>query len=426
MGDLEKEIEVPSFFVCPISLEIMKDPVTLSTGITYDREAIEKWLYTLKKGTCPLTKQVLTDIELTPNHTLRRLIQSWCTINAPFGIERFPTPRLPISKSQILKLLQDSKYTPNLQMKSLKRLKTIALESDMNKRSMEAVGAADYLAHIIISNPSSSNMTSSSPAGEVSGVDGFVNLLTPVDEAVSILFHLRLSQPGLKSLFGKTGEFIEALSSVMQRAASYESRTYAVLLLKSMFEVAEPIQVMSLKTHFFIELTQILAQKISEKATKAALKILIGVCPWGRNRIKAVEAGAVSVLIDTLLNSTEKRVSEMVLTVLDQLCKSADGRAELLKHGAGLAVVSKKIFRVSEAASGKAVRILHSVAKFSGNSSVVQEMLQLGVVRKLFMVVQADCGSKTSEKAMEILKMHAKAWKNSSCITYNLSTSYPF
>lgn len=422
MGNFEKEIEVPSFFVCPISLEIMKDPVTLSTGITYDREAIEKWLYTLKNGTCPLTKQVLTDIELTPNHTLRRLIQSWCTINAPFGIERIPTPRLPISKSQILKLLQDSK-SPNLQMKSLKRLKTIALESDMNKRSMEAVGAADYLAYII-SNPSS-NVTSSSPAGEVSGVDGFVNLLTPVDEAVSILYHLRLSQAGLKSLFGKTGEFVEALIRVMQRAANYESRTYAVLLLKSMFEVAEPIQVMSLKTHFFTELTQILSHKISEKATKAALKILIGVCPWGRNRIKAVEAGAVSVLIDTLLDSTEKRVSEMVLTVLDQLCKCADGRAELLKHGAGLAVVSKKIFRVSEAASGRAVRILHSVAKFSGNTSVIQEMLQLGVVQKLFLVLQADRGSKTSEKALEILKMHAKAWKNSSCIPYDLNSSYP-
>ncbi|KAJ9541439.1 hypothetical protein OSB04_027945 [Centaurea solstitialis] len=423
MDDSQKEIEVPSFFICPISLEIMKDPVTLSTGITYDREAIEKWLYTLKNGTCPLTKQVLTDIELTPNHTLRRLIQSWCTINAPFGIERFPTPRLPISKSQILKLLQDSK-SPSMLMKSLKRLKTIASESDMNKRSMEAVGAADYLASII-TNPSS-NVTSSSPAGEVLlGVDGFVNLLSPVEEAVSILYHLNLSQSGLKSLFGNTGEFVEALVRVMQRSANYESRTYAVLLLKSMFEVAEPIQVMSLKTYFFKELTQILAHKVSGKATKAALKILIGVCPWGRNRVKAVEAGAVFVLIDTLLDSTEKRVSEMVLMVLDQLCKSADGRAELLKHGAGLAVVSKKIFRVSEAATGRAVRILHSVARFSGNSSVVQEMLQLGVVRKLLLVLEADRESKSSEKALEILKMHAKAWKNSSCITYNMSSSYP-
>ncbi|PWA50797.1 zinc finger, RING/FYVE/PHD-type, Armadillo-type fold protein [Artemisia annua] len=395
MGDYEKVIEIPSFFICPISLEIMKDPVTLSTGITYDRESIEKWLYTKKNVTCPITKQVLTDIELTPNHTLRRLIQSWCTINAPFGFERFPTPRLPISKSQILKLLRDSK-SPSLQMQCLKRLKIIVIESDMNKRSMEAVGAAEYLVHII-SNAST----------------------------ISILYNLRLSQTGLKSLFGKTGEFVQALTRVIQRATNFESRTYAILLLKSMFEVASPSQVMSLQPHFFIELKQILVNQISRKATKAALKLLIGVCPWGRNRIKAVEAGLVPILIDMLIDISEKRISEMVLMVLDQLCLSADGRAELLKHGAGLAVVSKKIFRVSPTASGRAVRILHSVAKLSGNSSVVQEMLHLGVVGKLCFVLQVDCGSKTSEKATEILKMHARAWKNSSCIPSNLVSSYP-
>ena len=411
MGDSQSEIEVPSFFICPISLEIMKDPVTLSTGITYDREAIEKWLHTRKNNTCPITKQHLTDLELTPNHTLRRLIQSWCTINAQSGIERFPTPRLPVSKSQILKLLKDSK-SPNLQMKCLKRLKTIVLESDMNKRSMEAVGAADYLSYIVC-NPSS-------------GVDGFDNLVTAVDEAVSILYHLHLSETGLKSMFVNSGDFVDALTRVMQRATNYESRTYAVLLLKCMFEVAEPIEMMSIKPNLFKELTQILANQISLKATKAALKLLIGVCPWGRNRVKAVEAGVVTVLIDTLLDCTDqKRMAEMGLTLLDHLCQCADGRAELLKHGAGLAVVSKKIFRVSEVASGKAVRILHSVAKFSGNTRVVQEMLQLGVVGKLCLVLQVDYGSKTSEKAREILNMHARAWKNSSCIPYNLVSSYP-
>ncbi|KAJ0458129.1 putative U box domain, Zinc finger, RING/FYVE/PHD-type [Helianthus annuus] len=454
MGDSEtKGIEIPSYFVCPISLEIMKDPVTLSTGITYDRESIEKWLCTKNHDTCPITRQALTDIELIPNHTLRRSIQSWCAINAPFGMERLPTPRLPVSKPHILKLLQDS-LSPHLQMKSLKRLKEIVTESDMNKRSVEAVGAADYLAYIV-------NMSLSSPVG---------------DEAVSILYHLRLSGTGLKALFGKNGEFAETLTCVMQRAASHEPQAFAVLLLKSMIEVAEPIQVISLKLQFFIQLTHFLvkqisksgnpvheapicrsnldltcaslssispkgcfqnANKISKKATKAALKLLIEVCPIGRTRTKAVEAGVVPVLIDILLDCNDKRISELVLTVLDQLCLCADGRAELLKHGAGqgrnqrgvkrvrLAVVSKKIFRVSPAGSERAVRILYSVAKFSGNSSVVQEMLKLGIVGNLCFLVQVECGSKSSEKAKEILKMHARVWKNSSCIPQNLVSSYP-
>ncbi|KAE9621730.1 putative aminoacyltransferase, E1 ubiquitin-activating enzyme [Lupinus albus] len=47
--NMSDEIDVSPFFLCPISLEIMKDPVTISTGITYDRESIEKWLFTQKK-----------------------------------------------------------------------------------------------------------------------------------------------------------------------------------------------------------------------------------------------------------------------------------------------------------------------------------------------------------------------------------------
>ena len=49
-------------------MELMKDPVTVSTGITYDRESIEHWVYTCKKKTCPATMQELQNLELTPNH----------------------------------------------------------------------------------------------------------------------------------------------------------------------------------------------------------------------------------------------------------------------------------------------------------------------------------------------------------------------
>ncbi|PWA83251.1 plant U-box 22 [Artemisia annua] len=401
MSNPDKEVEVPSFFVCPISLEIMKDPVTISTGITYDRQSIEKWLFSLNNDVCPVTKQVVCDIELTPNHTLRRLIQFWCTINASSNIERPPTPRIPISKTEIMKLLKDTK-SPELQMKSLQRLKTIVMENETNKRLMESVGAADYLTSIIT-------------AAEVN----------VADEALTILYHLKLSETGLKSIFGKSTDFVEALTRVMQRSASYESRTYAVTLLKSMFEVAEPMQVTSLNPNFFMQLTQILKDQISVKATKATLKLLISVCPWGRNRIKAAEAGAVSVLIDTLLDAKGKRVSEMVISVLDQLSQCAEGRGEILKHRGGLAVVSKKIFRVSSVASERAVKILYNVAKFSGNRSVLQEMLELGVVGKLCLVLQVDCGIKMKEKAMEILKIHSRVWKNSSCIPCNLIASYP-
>ncbi|CAK9181196.1 unnamed protein product [Ilex paraguariensis] len=405
------EVEVPPFFLCPISLDIMKDPVTVSTGITYDRESIEKWIFSEKNSECPVTKQVISDSDLTPNITLRRLIQSWCTLNASYGIERFPTPKPTINKAQMAKLLRDA-ISPQLQMKCLKKLSSLASESGANKRCMEAAGAVDILASII-------NNTNESSVSE----DGFY-LKKASDEALSILYYLELSEAGVKSLSGQNGEFIDSLTQIMHRG-NFESRTYSVLLLKSIFEVANPMQLMSLKPELFVQLVQVLRDQISHKATKNTLKLLINVCPWGRNRVKTVEAGTVRELIDLLLEVHEKRDCEMMLEVLDQLCQCAEGRAELLNHGAGLAIVSKQILRVSKMASERAVRILVFVSKFSATPSFLQEMLNLGVVAKLCLVLQVDCGGKTQERAREILKLHSKAWKNSACIPMNLFSSYP-
>ncbi|KAG7961522.1 hypothetical protein I3843_09G021500 [Carya illinoinensis] len=409
------EIDVPRFFLCPISLEIMKDPVTVLTGITYDRESIEKWLFSGKNNTCPVTKQALpVDCDLTQNHTLRRLIQSWCIMNASHGIERIPTPKPPIHKNQISKLINDAK-SPQLKMKCLEKLRSIASESETNKRCMEAAGAVQFLASIVCN-------TNYSASEQVS--DDGLDFTSASCEALSILHNLQVSEACLKSLTGKNDEFISSLIRVMQRG-NYDSRAYAVLLLKSMFEVAEGMQMINLRTEFFIEIVQVLHDQISQQASKAVLKLLIQLCPWGRNRTKAVEAGAVSILIELLLDSSERRTCEMILMALEMLCGCAEGRAELLQHGAGLAIVSKKILRVSLVGSDRAVRILWSISKFSAAPAVLQQMLQLGVVTKLCIVLQVDCGNKAREKAREILKLHARAWKSSPCIPNNLLSWYP-
>ncbi|KAI4348876.1 hypothetical protein L6164_009544 [Bauhinia variegata] len=210
----------------------------------------------------------------------------------------------------------------------------------------------------------------------------------------------------------------------MQRGI-YDSRAYAVLLLKSIFEVADPVHLFSLRTELFVELVQVLKDQISPKASKAALQTLIQISPCGRNRIKAVEAGAVPVLIELLLDCKDRKPCEMMMVVLDIMCSCAEGRAELLSHGAGLAVVSKKILRISTAANDRAVRILLSISKFSATPAVLQEMLQLGVVAKLCLVLQAESGNKAKEKAREILKMHVRAWRNSPCVPSSLLSSYP-
>lgn len=396
------EMEIPPYFLCPITLEIMRDPVTLSTGITYERDSIERWIFTQKNATCPATKQPLLSLDLTPNTTLRRLIQSWCTLHAAtHGVERLPTPKPPLTRPHLLKILSAAAAAPH----HLQTLKSLAADSQTNRRTMEAAGAAEFLAALIVKSAAADNLTGTS------------------EEALSIISAMQLSESGLKPLCNIG--FVEALTLIMNRGG-YESKTYALMLLKSMLEVADPSLLITLKPELFSEIARLLKDgDISIKGSKAALKILIAACPWARNRIKAVEAGVTAAAIDLLLDSPEKRVSEMILTVIDMLCQCADGRAELLGHAAGLAVVAKKILRVSAAASERAVRILHSVSRFSATAAVTAEMLQVGAVAKLCLVVQVDSGLKMKERAREILKMHAKVWKNSSCIPNNLISSYP-
>ncbi|KAK8489177.1 hypothetical protein V6N11_046289 [Hibiscus sabdariffa] len=405
------EIDVPPFFICPISLEFMKDPVTISTGITYDRESNERWLFSGKNTTCPVTKQVIADSELTPNHTLRRLIQSWCLLNASHGIQRIPTPKPPITKPQIIKLHHDATNSPPQQIKCLKRLRSIASHNLTNKRCMESLGVAEFLASIVSNNDST--------AAEESLSNEFGSI-RPVNEALSILYTLLLSEAGLKDLMGKNGDFVVSLTRVMH-VGNYESRVFALLLLKSMLEIADPMRLVSLRPELFVELVRVLRDQISQQASKATLQLLVHICPRGRIKIKAAEAGVVPILIDLLLDSSNKRACEMILTVLDAVCRCAEGRSELLRHGVGLAIVSKKILRVSLVASERAVRILLSISKFCATDNVLQEMLQLGVVAKLCLVLQLDCGFKTKERARELLKLHARVWKNSPCIPTNLS-----
>ncbi|KAJ6687109.1 U-BOX DOMAIN-CONTAINING PROTEIN 9 [Salix purpurea] len=74
---LRETVLCPEEFKCPLSKELMRDPVVLSTGQTYDRPFIQKWL---KAGnrTCPLTQQVLSHTILTPNLLIREMISQWC------------------------------------------------------------------------------------------------------------------------------------------------------------------------------------------------------------------------------------------------------------------------------------------------------------------------------------------------------------
>jgi hypothetical protein len=61
-------------FACPITREIMDDPVICSDGHTYERVAIEQWLRSNSRS--PKTNQHLSSRVLIPNYAMRQAIES--------------------------------------------------------------------------------------------------------------------------------------------------------------------------------------------------------------------------------------------------------------------------------------------------------------------------------------------------------------
>lgn len=72
---LDDSICIPKHFVCPISMEVMRDPVVASDGHTYERTFIMKWLSKSTKS--PATNAELTCKTVVPNFNLRIAISEW-------------------------------------------------------------------------------------------------------------------------------------------------------------------------------------------------------------------------------------------------------------------------------------------------------------------------------------------------------------
>ncbi|XP_051479887.1 WD repeat, SAM and U-box domain-containing protein 1 isoform X2 [Apus apus] len=69
-------VTIPDEFLCPITRELMKDPVIAADGYSYEREAMENWIST-KRRASPMTNLPLPFLMLTPNRTLKMAINRW-------------------------------------------------------------------------------------------------------------------------------------------------------------------------------------------------------------------------------------------------------------------------------------------------------------------------------------------------------------
>lgn len=63
-------------FMCPLSKKMMRDPVAIRCGHSFERKAIEEYFEKGEK-TCPTCKEELESIDVTPNLSLRGSLEEW-------------------------------------------------------------------------------------------------------------------------------------------------------------------------------------------------------------------------------------------------------------------------------------------------------------------------------------------------------------
>ncbi|XP_031284019.1 U-box domain-containing protein 9-like isoform X2 [Pistacia vera] len=121
-------LDVPEVFRCPISGEIMADPVVLANGLTFDRPCIEKWLNEGNRS-CPQTHQVLSHTVLTPNQLVREIISQWCQehgIELPKAIQDIDEDFITdVDRSYLTSLLEKMSSSLSDQKEAAKELRLL-------------------------------------------------------------------------------------------------------------------------------------------------------------------------------------------------------------------------------------------------------------------------------------------------------------
>jgi hypothetical protein len=119
----------PEELRCPISLQLMYDPVIIASGQTYEKVCIEKW-FSDGHSNCPKTQQNLPHLCLTPNYCVKGLVASWCEQNG-IPIPEGPPESLDLNYWRLV--LSESESTNSRSVNSvssckLKGVKVVPLE----------------------------------------------------------------------------------------------------------------------------------------------------------------------------------------------------------------------------------------------------------------------------------------------------------
>ncbi|GLU11629.1 hypothetical protein SLE2022_283620 [Rubroshorea leprosula] len=370
---------IPDDFRCPISLELMKDPVIVSTGQTYERSCIEKWLEAGHR-TCPKTQQTLTSKTLTPNYALRSLIAQWCEAN---GIE---PPKRPSSS-------RPSKTTSACPPAERTMIETVLrkLSSTNPEDQRSAAGEIRLLA-----KRNADNRVAIAEAGAIPLLVGLLS--TPdsrtQEHAVTALLNLSICEDNKGGIISSGA--VPGIVQVLKKG-SMEARENAAATLFSLSVVDE--NKVTIGASGAIPPLVTLLSEGTQRGKKDAATALFNLCIYQGNKGKAVRAGVIPTLMHLLTEPGDGMVDE-ALAILAILASHPEGKIAI---GAAEAVpvLVDVIGNGSPRNKENATAVL--VHLCSGDQQHIAEAQNLGVMGPLVDLAQngTDRGKRKAAQLLE-------------------------
>ncbi|EPS70039.1 hypothetical protein M569_04721, partial [Genlisea aurea] len=368
-------IQVPSVFICPISLEPMRDPVTLCTGQTYEKSNILKWLG-MGHYTCPTTMQELWDDTLTPNRTLHQLIITWFSQKYVQFKKRSED-----AQGRALELLTNlKKVKGQIRIQNLKELHLLlAAHSTARTAVIDAAGLS-LLSSLL------GPFTSYAVGSEVVAI--LVNLLPLTSESKS-----NLMQPA------KVSSIIDILNE-----GSIDAKLNCILLIEALMDdrgfCAGAISSPTLS----VALMRLLRDKRHPSGHLPALALLKSLAIHKELQSLIVNIGAVPQLMELIPTWRNPDCVELALFVLDTLSSVPQGKQALKDCPKTIPTVVKLLMRISANCTGHALSILLSVCKLAPEECPLVAV-DAGLAAKLLLVIQSGCHQTLKQQAAELLKL---------------------
>ncbi|CAN6823966.1 unnamed protein product [Brassica oleracea] len=423
----------PEELRCPISLQLMCDPVIIASGQTYERVCIEKWLSD-GHNSCPKTQQQLPHLSLTPNYCVKGLIASWCEQNG-ITVPTEPPQSLDLNYWRLALSDSDSRScTPkDAKLVPLEESSTIGPEQQQHKEDVtvadvdvEETSAAinvleqyqDILAILdkeedlgekckVVENVRLL-LKDDEEARILMGANGFVeaflrflesavheNDVAAQETGAMALFNLAVNNNRNKELMLTSG-VIPLLEKMITFPHSQGPAT-ALYLNLSCLEKAKPVIGSSQAVPFFVKLLL----KGETQCKLDALHALYNLSTHSPNIPTLLSCNIIKTL-QVLASTGDHLWIEKSLAVLINLASSREGKEEMISSQGMISTLATVLDAGDTVEQEQAVSCL--VILCTGSEQCIQMVLQEGVIPSL-VSISVNGSSRGRDKSQKLLML---------------------